>query len=182
MSMYHIATWTATADNQEQSFTSIPQNFTHLQIRATVKSPVITGARSTNADWTYMRFNGDATNTNYASHSVEGDGSTLTSPSDTTGVVTAFKSGVMPSSTSASQFFGSLIVDIYDYSNTNKNKVFKAISSSDVNGAGIVCIRGGLWLSTAAVNAIYLGGWSSGYKAGSRFDLYGISTSPNTGA
>lgn len=181
MSMYPIATWTATADNQEQSFINIPQTFAHLQIRAFVKSPVITGARSTNVDWTYMRFNGDATPANYASHSLEGDGVTATSASDATGVVSAFKSGVMPSSTSAAGFFGSLIVDIYDYTNTNKNKTFRALSGADVNGAGIVSLRGGLWISTAAVTSIYLGGWSSGYKLGSRFDLYGVSNSPTAG-
>lgn len=181
MSMYPIASWVATADNQEQSFVSIPQTFNHLQLRAFVKSPAVTGARSTNVDWTYMRFNGDTNNANYASHSLEGDGATATSASDATGVVTAFKSGVMPSSTSASTFFGSLIVDIYDYTSTNKNKTFRALSGCDMNGSGIVSLRSGLWISTAAVTSIYLGGWSAGYKAGSRFDLYGITNSTATG-
>jgi hypothetical protein len=182
MSMYPIATWTASADNQESSFLSIPQTFAHLQIRAFIKSPTITGARSTNMDWAYMRFNADATAANYASHSLEGDGVTASSAADATGTATAFKSGIMPSSTSAAGFFGSLVIDIYDYTNTNKNKTFRALSGADVNGVGgMVSLRGGLWISTAAITSIYLGGWSSGYKAGSRFDLYGISNSPTAG-
>ena len=54
MSMYPIATWTATADNQEQSFLNIPQTFSHLQIRAFIKSPIVIKPVSTVAKYTII--------------------------------------------------------------------------------------------------------------------------------
>ena len=185
MSMYPIASFTTQVTTGEGSFTSIPQNYSHLQLRifarTSVGSASLAAGFTASFDCPYFRFNGDATAANYADHKITGDGATSAS-SGSASTITAMRVGVMPISTAPTGTFSSIIVDILDYSSTSKNKVVKYVSGVDVNGSGYVVMGSGLWASTASINQIYIGGYTGGYLAGSRFDLYGVSTSNATGA
>jgi len=183
--MYPIATWVNPTNTSENSFINIPQNFTHLQLRIIARSPSSSASPSagftTSFDCPYFRFNGDATAANYSDHMLYGDGSTAGTQA-ASGTITAMRAGVMPANNATANIFGVMMIDILDYSNTNKNKTIRILGGSDTNGAGYAVLRSGLWNSTAAINQIYLGGFTQGFLAGSRFDLYGITSSIVTGA
>ena len=169
MSMYAIASYTVTSPVTPITFTSIPQTFTHLQIRAYAQSS------SGNAA---IRFNGDAGN-NYAYHYINGSGAALTSAGTATtgnGYLSLFMG-------STSSNFGGVIADIFDYTNTNKNKTMKVIGGADLNGSGNVFFSSTLWQSTSAITSLSLIPDTSGtFSIGTRIDLYGIATSNATGA
>jgi hypothetical protein len=157
------------------TFSSIPQTFTHLQIRLTSRSDYASTTAST-----FLRFNGDGA-ANYVYHNLWADGSTLYS-NGSTGSTVAW-AGNMPASTSTANVFGSVIIDILDYTNTNKNKVIRALDGYDTNGAGQIYLASSLWLNTAAISSILLvSGGGANFIAGTRADLYGIYTSNATGA
>lgn len=178
MAMYWIATLTAPTNNIEPSFTNIPQNFTHLQVRITGRSPAsTTGGYSSSFDWPYIRFNQIANSANYSDRRLNGDGASVTATT-ATNTTTAIRAGIMPANSATSGIFGVSIIDILDYSSSNKNKTIRYISGCDTNGAGIAVFGSGLSSTTAAINEIFFGGWTSGYLAGSRFDLYGIASNP----
>lgn len=175
MSMFHIASVTVGAGGQGTiTLSNIPQQYTHLQLRVFGKGGTVFNEGLT----TYVRPN-DASGTVFAWHRVRGNGST------------AFSDGAASSGTIALQatvgdggvasIFGSLVLDILDYTNTNKNKTLKGIGGMDRNGSGNACLVSGLWMSTNAITSLVLdtdGGWLQN----TRVDLYGITTSPVTGA
>ena len=180
MSMYPIASFTIPSNTAESAFTNIPQTFTHLQLRMYGRSPSssasLAAGFTASFDTPYLRFNGDATATNYTDHMISGDGATVAF-NNSVGGTTAIRIGVMPAAATTANYFSLTIVDIFDYTNTNKAKSVRAISGTDANGSGYAVFRSGLWLGTAAINQIFLGGYTQGYVAGSRFDLYGIVSS-----
>jgi hypothetical protein len=156
-------------------FSSIPQTFTHLHVRCFSRS-TFAGATAS----FFIRLNADG-GSNYAFHSLLGDGGTVTSSgavSQTVGQV-----GVMPAATATTGIFGSTIIDVLDYKNTNKNKTIRSINGNDRNGAGIAYSGSSLWMNTQAVNSITLiSGGAANLAEFSTFQLYGISTSEITGA
>jgi hypothetical protein len=176
--MYPIASQTVTNPNTVIvfNFTSIPQTFTHLQLRCF--------GRTTNASigaFGYIYYNLDFGN-NYTQHYLQGDGSSASS----SGAVSLIGNNlVTPTGSSAtSNVYNNTIVDILDYSNANKYKTNRQIGGFDNNGSGYVQMFSGLWQSTAAINLIQVstGNSSVYWAAGTRFDLYGIQTSNATGA
>jgi hypothetical protein len=143
-------------------FTSIPQTYKHLQIRAFgLFSSQPTGFAS---GLTYL--NGDTTNGNYKSHHLVGDGS-----------VTAYNYSVPynPIGTGATGYPASYVIDILDYTSTTKNTTIRSIGGWDSNGGGQSVLTSVLWLNTAAVNAVRIqcdGGYS--WMANTAIALYGI--------
>jgi hypothetical protein len=125
----------------------------------------------------YARFSGDAA-TVYGGHALAGDGSAAFS-SNYLGY-DAWEIGAIPAASTTANVFGSHIVDILDYANTNKFKTIRSILGYDANGSGVVSLRSGLWRNTAAITAISI--TYPPFAAGSRIDLYGITTSQATGA
>lgn len=156
-----IATITVGSPVSSISFTSIPQTYQHLQIRAI--------AKAVNNDQGYfLQINGD-TAANYNSHAVYGQGSSAVAFSNNTW------GGVDVAPTSSTQF-SPIIVDILDYTNTNKFKTVRNLSGVDNNGSGYAFFTSGLWRNTAAINRLdireFLGGGNiSQYSS---FALYGI--------
>lgn len=177
MSMVWIASATVGAGGGGINFTSIPQTFTHLQIR------LVGRANSSGLPTMYTGFNGDifAGSTNNASHTLVGDGATVSS------VVTSLQAqmnlfiGNYIPNTTTSTIQAALIMDVLDYSNTNKNKTIRALMGWDANGSGKVTLNSGLWTNTAAVTRIDMVP-DGNFLQGSRVDLYGITTSSATGA
>lgn len=156
-----IATYTASGGETSFTFSSIPATYKHLQIRALV------GCSSTTS--VSMRFNGDSTGGNYAWHRLVGDGTNASSAGgggsyrifDLTGNSTYFMGGV---------------VDILDYSNTNKNTTSRSLHGVDSNGAftGEICMISHAWFNTAAVSSVLLSADAGSFSANTQFALYGI--------
>jgi hypothetical protein len=154
------------------SFSSIPQTFTHLQLRGTVRTLTTTSQL-------YTRLNNDA-GSNYATHYLLGDGSGVSSASGgVSTTVNLFGSTVGPSDLANAQ--GSFLIDILDYTSTAKNKTTKNTYGHDLNGTGQVWFSSSVWMNTAAVNAITLVA-NAPFTTSTRLDLYGITSSQVTGA
>jgi len=148
------------------TFSSIPSTYQHLQLRVLARSSDATDQ----VDWV-MQLNGDGTGSNYASHWMRGSGS-IAEASYLTGFG-AMRIGVIPGSTGTSNSFGAMVIDILDYSNTNKNKTIRSLAGNNLNTTSpqYVGLWSGLWTNTAAVNQITVFGGVSQY---SQVALYGI--------
>lgn len=175
MSMFPIATsGVLSGSTNGFTFSNIPQNFTHLQLRAFLRDS-FTG--SVNQSLSFQ-FNGDS-NTNYSVHRTGGDGSGTYSQGFAN--IDAMFQGAIPTAIETSNVFGILITDILDYQNTSKNKVIRSISGYDANGTGTAMMSSGMWRSTSAITSMTCY-QSSNSAQFSRIDLYGITDSPRTGA
>ena len=159
---FQIASTTLNTTASSVTFSSIPQGYTHLQVRYI--------ARATVNDNTYMIFNGD-TGANYSSHYIYGQGSSAASGNVTNG--TSFFVDIL---TGSSTSYSAGIVDILDYNNTNKYKTARTIAGIDLNGSGAVWHASGNWRNTAAITSITLKQSSGSYvfQPNSTFSLYGI--------
>jgi len=172
MSMYPIASFSGAGAGR--TFSSIPQTFTHLQLRMYLRD---LSASSPSA--CFVRFNGDTGN-NYTYHTLQGNGASATTTGATSqGYITG---PLIPGSLQLLNNYGCVIVDILDYTNTNKNTTIRTIGGYDNNGSGAISLTSGLWLNTAAVTSLQAGALFVSDDIYSRLDLYGISTSSVTGA
>lgn len=158
-----IATTTVGAGGSSTvTFSSIPSTYTHLQIRGLYQS-------SANG---VVRFNSDSTYTNYRSHYLEGNGSTVSSGT----VQNASYTGLLAITgiANATSIFGGAIIDILDYANTNKYKTVRSLNGIDKNGSGLLDFDSGLWMNTAAISSITLESLGTTFSQYSSFALYGI--------
>lgn len=135
-------------------FTSIPSTYKHLQVRVSVSD-----------GGSLVQLNSD-TGTNYKRHYLYADG---TSGYAGSGGAT---NGLSFLSFGNSSSFAANIIDILDYTNTNKYKTLRNLSGVDYSGSGELFIVSGLWLSTSAVTSIKFSG--NTIAQGSTFALYGI--------
>ena len=149
------------------SFTSIPATYKHLQIRGIARSTI-----NDTRDDVLMRINSDTGN-NYAGHQINADGSSASAGTlGGTPPVNNLYPVYVTGSTATSSVFGATVIDILDYTNTNKNKVIRCLSGVDVNGSGNMLFRSGLWLNTNAITTITFS--MSNFAQYSQFALYGI--------
>jgi hypothetical protein len=144
------------------TFSNIPSTYQHLQLRCFLNNAG--GNISTS-----MQFNGD-TGTNYAKHLVYGDGASDAS----SGVDTTASMTFQMYSGNAANNYSATVMDILDYTNTNKNTTVRGFCGWDNNGSGSVLLGSGLWMNTAAVSTIRFGVAGSNWSQYSSFALYGI--------
>ena len=150
------------------TFSSIPSTYTHLQIRWLAQS----SNSATAADNLAFRFNSD-TGANYTRHYIDGNGAVATAGANT-GVTQAYALCAQTSPTYPSAFGGG-VLDILDYTNTNKNTTTRALSGADFNGTGgLIMFTSGLWLNTAAITSINIRALAGNLTQYSQFALYGI--------
>ena len=146
-------------------FNSIPQTYTHLEIRLVARGTV-----ASNNDWMYFTLNNQSTGT---SHYLAGNGSVT----DVWNYVNSAQPLTMnmPCANASSGAFGAGIIRILDYTNTSKNKTSMIMSGHDRNGAGIVMLSSHLYSSTSAVTSVSLKGWGLGpFAQNSAASLYGV--------
>ena len=124
-----IATVTVSTPVSSITFSSIPATYTHLQIRALVRS----SANSADA-WINYELNGDTTASNYGNHTLYGTG-TSAAAGYNSGVDGNLVGRAMGSSSGASDVFAPNIIDILDYANTNKYTTVRSLSGQDNNGS-----------------------------------------------
>jgi hypothetical protein len=145
------------------SFTSIPSTYKHLQIRLM--------AGSTGVDAGLLTFNSD-TGANYTRHRLTGNGSAAGAGAGTGQTAASINSfGGYPDTANT---FGVTIIDILDYTNTNKYTTIRSLSGEDMNGSGFVEFTSNLWLNTAAITRIDYAALGGNWKQYSSFALYGI--------
>jgi hypothetical protein len=146
------------------TFSSIPQEYEHLQIR------VMCQINIGDADFG-IRFNSD-TGSNYTKHQVYtyGSGTPIATGTAST---SSIPGGVSYSNTANT--FGVAVIDILDYANTSKYKTTRVLTGSDANGSGFIFYRSGVWMNTNAISSISLIQTSgSSFQQYSSFALYGI--------
>lgn len=167
-SFYSIATAVGTGSSGTISFPSIPSTYSHLQIRFSARSTY-----NGPLNQLEMQINGD-TGTNYVPyHLLYGDGSGIGSVASTATNRIVFND--IPAATSLANTFMPGIIDILDYTNTNKYKTVKILYGRDFNGSGQMMFGSGMWMSTSTISSlsIYLTGGGN-FNSYSQFALYGI--------
>lgn len=142
------------------SFSSIPSTYQHLQIRYTARTN-----RSATSDILNITLNGSATTTG---HFIYGTGAAASA-----GVLNSFVGWATASST-ASNAFGTGIIDVLDYKDTNKNRVLRALAGWDGNGNGEIAFTSVLQTSTSALSSFTITPASGSFVQYSSFALYGI--------
>ena len=151
------------------TFSNIPQGYKHLQIRIIGRGTAATGG--TYSTGNRGQFNGD-TGSNYSAHWLGGSGTSAVSGGSAS--LTYFYLGNVTDSTATTSVFGSSVIDILDYSNTNKYKTVRYLFGADGNGAGYVEFGSGLWMNTAGITSMYMALTGGNFAQYSRFSLYGI--------
>ena len=150
------------------TFSSIPSTYTHLQIRFISRN----NRSGQSVDALNIKANGDSSAI-YANHRLQADTSSANASGGSSLGSAIFSQ--TPASTATANIFGVGIIDILDYSNTNKNKTFKTLSGFDANGSGYAGLYSGLWASTAAINSLTISSNDgSGVLQYTSFALYGI--------
>ena len=150
------------------TLSSIPSTYKHLQLRVFAKDS--NGGGTGNV--MQIRLNSD-TGSNYAYHDIEANGSSVSAYGIST--QTIIYGSVIASNGSGASVYGTQIIDLLDYANTNKTKTLRIMGAYDNNGSGEIRYGSGLWNSTSAVTSITLtlnGGDT--FSSGSQFSLYGI--------
>ena len=131
-----IATVTVGAGGQTYvEFTSIPSTFKHLQVRMSASTNGTYGGSYN------IQTNGN-TSANYVYHQLLGDGSSASAFAQTTN--TSVNIGV---GGQQNGIFAASIIDILDYTDTNKKKTIRALQGVDTNGGGYVALTSGMWTS-----------------------------------
>jgi hypothetical protein len=153
-------------------FTSIPATFTHLQIRCLAQENRATFGIS---DAT-LQFNSD-TGSNYSWHSLRGFGNSVDASGNANQTAMTVADGMWGTNTGGT--FGVGIIDILDYTNTNKYTTIRTLSGVDVNGTvggygGWIGYLSGAWRNTNAVTSIKINAVSGNFLQYSSFALYGI--------
>lgn len=144
-------------------FTSIPGYYEHLQIRFITRFGSVAVFKITaNSD----------TGSNYSWHEMQGNGSSATANagSSSTFMYAAYSNGF----SATSNIFGAGVMDILDYTNTNKYKTFRMLSGYDANGSGGLQLNSGLWQNSSIITSIKIEPNTSTFQQYSTFALYGI--------
>jgi hypothetical protein len=148
------------------SFSSIPQTYTHLQLRCFIKTD--------GATWIPFSVNND-TNTQRATHYLRGNGASATAGAG----LGSTSEGNYAMLMDAAQW-GVAIIDVLDYANTNKNKTTRVLWGMDNNGAGSIGMSSVLHTTnaTTAITSLKLDitqyGGTAKFVQYSHFALYGV--------
>ena len=149
------------------TFSSIPQTFSHLQLRCYNKAVGSAGLLIT--------FNGSTSG--YINTWTEGNG-------DGTAVVSSRETGnsgiviyaAITANTPAS-YFAHSVMDIPNYANTGITKTLRALNGFDHNSAspkGYLDLDGGFWNNTDAINSITVAATANNFAQNTQIALYGI--------
>lgn len=163
-----IASATGTGSSNSITFSSIPQTYTHLQIRIFAK-----GAGTGNGVGTGSKiiFNGDTTSSNYWRHGINAYGAGIGANN---GNDNDFWD-IVGSATGLSNIYAVNVIDVLDYTNTSKNKVTRNLCGEDTNGNGSrLGPASGFWNNTAAITSITLQSGGGNFLTSSHIGLYGI--------
>jgi hypothetical protein len=143
---------------------SYASTYKHLQIRMVAR----TDRSGSSNDSALLRINGD-TGSNYRSHFLYGNGSSMFTGDSATNGILAFR---LAAATSTASTFGAIVLDILDPYSTTKNKTVRYLGGS--TSLAEIFIGGGVRFNTETTNTISLTGGVGSFISGSRFSIYGI--------
>jgi len=158
-----IATVTVGTATSTVTFSSIPQTYKHLQIRVATRNTAAAGD-----SFCLITLNGVATRTHFLYGSGSGTG-TGANPNSIFGPV-----GWGTNNSWNSANFSANVVDILDYTDTNKFKTVRNLYGTDGNGVGIVGMTSGYAATTGAINSVVLTSSGTNFAVNSTFCLYGV--------
>jgi len=150
------------------TFSSIPTNYAHLQLRVIARSSF-----TTDSDFLGIRFNSDS-GSNYNEHALFGQGSSASAMFNTSTYCIVQR---IATDNHNASVFGAVVMDILDYQNTNKYTTTRNLGGFDNNTSGQIYFESNLWRNTAAITSITITsayGVSYLFKQYSHFALYGI--------
>lgn len=167
-----ITTTILGSDQASVVFSSIPQIYKHLQIRAVARLTA-----SSTFETIHLRFNGDTAN-NYAWHSMDGDGGGSVSASNSVST-SSMAAGIVTASFARANAFGASVIDVLDYASTSKNTTIRSLSGfiEDADPRRRSALQSGFQNNTNAISSITIlprPGVTSNLQSGCTFTLYGI--------
>jgi hypothetical protein len=155
------------------TFTSIPSTYTHLQLRGVSRG---TTSYTSGTDTAYLTFNNDST-ASYSYHFLGGSGSSAGSSAGTSQSI-AYSMVLAQGNSGLANMFSGFIIDVFDYTDTNKNKVFKSVNGVSTNNAvtssDYMYVISGNWMKTSAINRIDFAIAGSSFAQYSQIALYGV--------
>lgn len=144
------------------TFSSIPANYTHLQVRCLAKA----NNSGSSFEVVNMTINGNSLTKN---HYLYGNGSSALSG------VGASNAVINVPSAGYTSIFAGAVMDILDYANTNKNKTIRTLGGVDTNGAGELVLYSNLYaVNTNAITSLTFSITGTNIAQYSSFALYGI--------
>ena len=153
------------------TFSSIPQTYTHLQVRLFARL-----TSSVNVDDTNWTFNGDTGANYYATHQLRGNGSAVSGYAS--GANNYFRPCPPPGALTGSNIFSIGIIDILEYSTSGqKYKTIKSMSGYADNTGNFNAsfwFRSSLWMNTNAVSSISIAANSGNLAQYTHAALYGV--------
>ena len=155
------------AGSASVSFTSIPAIYKHLQLRLIARG----GSGSSNDSYMNLTFNSVGSSV-YSAHQLFGNGSSASSNAFSSQTV-IYTNRIAGGSTNASTF-GTVIMDILDYTSTSKFKTIRTLGGWDDNGSGRVALSSGLYQQTTAITSLTLTPEAGNFPQYSQFALFGI--------
>lgn len=168
-----IATITVGSTSQASiELTSIPSTYAHLQLRCYLQAD-----RATYGMGEFeMTVNG-AGGTNYSRHGIVGYGSVNTGYWGTANAAYIFADRGLGTNTGGT--YAGLVIDILDYTNSNKFKTIRGIQGVDFNGSvggyyGAVNLFSGAYKSTDTISSIKFTSVYGNFTQYSQVALYGI--------
>ena len=171
-SMYPLGIFTLTSTQSSIEFTNIPQTYKHLQIRGIGR---ISATEANDIAGLIVQYNND-TGSNYANHFIIAEGTAVSTLAQTS--QTGLYTGYLPTNNSTSGCYSSTVIDILDYSNTNKNTTQRSLNGNETNNTANsnsrVSFISGLWMNTAAVTSIRISSNYTSLLQHTSFALYGV--------
>lgn len=166
-----IAKTVLASDQTDVTFSAITGTYTDLVLLISARS-----SDSGNTDRVKITFNGSATS--YSNIYVFGSGTSVTSAMLSGGNTYIQMYGITDNG-GTSNTFGNAEIYIPNYAgSTNKVANVSSVAENNSATANLVGITAGLWSNTGAITSIKLDPVvATDFKAGSRFDLYGIKNS-----
>jgi hypothetical protein len=175
-----IATVTGQS-GQTFTFSDIPQTFKHLQLRAI--SRVSLGSY-TFSGYTMRVGNGSVdTGNNYSNHRIYTTGNNSIG-ADASSDASSMDGPFFTANNAIANNVAVTVLDILDYSNTNKYKTMRMLSAFDNNDTGVSGIgsnsvaliqySSAAWRSTSAINTISFSMGGNATNSVQHFALYGI--------
>jgi len=163
-----IATGTVGAGSTSSviTFSSIPSTYAHLQLRMF--------ARATASNTMFVRFNNDSGSTNYDNHRMNGNGTSVGADAriNYSALFVSSRGYGIPSTASIGS---AIIMDILDYTNTNKYKVTRTLSGQELNNSNSdIEFTSGSWKNTNAIDRIDVSIDTSTLAQYTHIALYGI--------
>lgn len=164
-----IASATGDGSSGTITFSSIPSTYASLQIRFLGRTTSGSGSQQN----LFLRFNG-VSSASYARHYLQGDGSAV-SASGSSGDTEILAGQVINDGESANIYSVS-IINIHNYASTTQNKTVRTFDGTNKNtSGGLVWLRSGLFVNTAAITSLSLiTSNGNAFTTSTQVALYGI--------